>query len=419
MFEPRKMPAFPTPALILKPGREKSLLRWHPWVFSGAIARVEGNPAAGATVDLLAADGHFLARGAYSPDSQIRARVWTFDPAEAIDADFFRRCISRALATRRQLGLDNPHGAVRLLHAESDGLPGLVVDRYGQVLVAQFLSAGAEYWKEMLADLLLAETGLSVLYERSDADVRELEGLPARVGLLRGEMAAQPFVITENGLKFQVNVAEGHKTGFYLDQRENRLRVRQLAAGREVLDCFCYTGGFTVNALAGGATSVLSVDASAAALSLCRENVALNHLPADRHDTLEGDVFHILRRFRDEGRRFDLIILDPPKFAPTAAQAEKAARGYKDINLLAFKLLRPGGVLVTFSCSGGVDAALFQKIVASAALDAGVEAQILAHLHQSLDHPVALTFPEGTYLKGLVCLVLGRSGAADGQKQAG
>ncbi len=392
-------------SLILKPGREKSLLRRHPWVFSGAVARVEGNPAPGSTVDLLSAEGRFLARAAYSPASQIRARVWTFAPEEAIDAAFFRRRISRALATRRQLGLDEPDGAARLIHAESDGLPGLVVDRYGQVLVAQFLTAGAEYWKEALADLLLAETGLPVLYERSDADVRELEGLPAQTGLLRGVLDPhQPTIITENGLKFKVNLAEGHKTGFYLDQRENRLQVRRLAAGREVLDCFCYTGGFTVNALAGGAASVLSVDASAEALSLCRENVALNALPADRHATLEGDVFHLLRRFRDEGRFFDLIILDPPKFAPTAAQAEKAARGYKDINLLAFKLLRPGGLLVTFSCSGGVDAALFQKIIASAALDAGVEAQILAHLSQAPDHPVALHFPEGAYLKGLVCV---------------
>ncbi len=392
------------PSLTLKPGREKSLLRRHPWIFSGAVAHADGDPAPGGTVDLLGADGQFLARAAYSPASQIRARVWTFDPSEPVDADFFRRRIHSSLATRHLLHLENQTDAVRLIHAESDGLPGLIVDRYADILVAQFLSAGAEYWKETLADLLLEETGLSSLYERSDADVRELEGLAPRVGPLRGSIDPLPLTITENDLQFKVDIAAGHKTGFYLDQRENRLKVRELAEGRDALDCFCYTGGFTVNALAGGAKSVLSVDASADALALCRENVALNGLPADRHTTLEGDMFQLLRKFRDEGRSFDMVILDPPKFAPTAAQAEKAARGYKDINLLGFKLLRSGGILVTFSCSGGVEAALFQKIVASAALDAGVEAQIVEHLSQAADHPVALNFPEGAYLKGLVCV---------------
>ena len=297
--------------------------------------------------------------------------------------------------------------AFRLIHAESDGLPGLIVDRYADTLVFQSLTAGSEYWKDTLADLLLELTSLKNIYERSDADVRELEGLPTHVGPLRGSIDQLPLTIREHNLLFKVNIATGHKTGFYLDQRENRLCVRNLAEGRDVLDCFCYTGGFSVNALAGGAKSVLSVDASADALALCQENVVLNELPVDRHQTLEGDVFQLLRKFRDEGRSFDLIILDPPKFASTAAQAEKAARGYKDINLLGFKLLRPGGILVTFSCSGGIDAALFQKIVASAALDAGVEAQILEYLSQGPDHPVALNFPEGAYLKGLVCRKLG------------
>lgn len=405
----------PMPALILKPGREKSLLRRHPWIFSGAVDRVDGNPEPGGTVDVLGADGQFLAHAAYSPISQIRARVWNFNPSEPVEVDFFRRRISRAVSSRSPLLEAAPQGcfaqgsgvrsdACRLIYAESDGLPGLIVDRYADVLVAQFLSAGAECWKETIADLLLEETGLCVIYERSDADVRELEGLPSRTGPLRGTIKQDPISILENGLKFKVDVAAGHKTGFYLDQRENRRRVRELAEGREVLDCFCYTGGFTVNALAGGARSVLSVDASANALALCREIVTLNGLPADCHTTLEGDVFQLLRKFRDEARAFDLIVLDPPKFAPTAAQAEKAARGYKDINLLGFKLLRPGGHLVTFSCSGGVDTALFQKIVASAALDAGVEAQIVEHLSQASDHPVALSFPEGAYLKGVVCV---------------
>ncbi len=395
-------------AITLKLGREKSLLRRHPWIFSGAIARLDGNPILGETVDLLAANGQFLARAAYSPNSQIRARVWTFDPGEPVEADFFRRQILRAIAGRAGLGLA-PTDAFRLINAESDGLPGLIVDRYADTLVLQSLTAGSEFWKETIADLLLELTGLGRIYERSDADVRELEGLPPKCGFIRypenRNLAEEANgVITENGLKFKVDFAGGHKTGFYLDQRLNRQHLRGLAGGRDVLDCFCYTGGFSVYALASGAKSVLSVDASAAALALCRENVALNALPSDRHTLLEGDVFQLLRKFRDEARSFDLIILDPPKFAPTVAQAEKAARGYKDINLLAFKLLRPGGILMTFSCSGGIDAGLFQKIIASAALDAGVEAQIVEHMSQAPDHPVALNFPEGAYLKGLICL---------------
>ena len=390
--------------VILKPGREKSLLRRHPWIFSGGIQQVDGPSAAsGATVDLLSFNKQFLARASYSPASQIRARVWTFED-EPVDKEFFRRKIRAAITSRSTFQVSGSSNSRRLIYAESDGIPGLIVDRYGDVLVLQSLTAGSEYWKETFADLLLEETGCASIYERSDADVRELEGLESKVGLLRGSIIHDPLTIIENELQFTVNLASGHKTGFYLDQRVNRRRVRELANGRDVLDCFCYTGGFSVNALAGGAKSVLSVDSSADALELCRENIALNGLPADHHTALEGDVFQLLRKFRDEARSFDMIILDPPKFAPTAAHAEKAARAYKDINLLAFKLLRPGGILVTFSCSGGVDSALFQKIVAGAALDAGVDAQIVEYLAQAPDHPVSLHFPEGTYLKGLVCI---------------
>jgi 23S rRNA (cytosine1962-C5)-methyltransferase len=388
--------------IFLKPGREKSLLRRHPWIFSGAIQHVDDEPAPGGTVNLLSSTGDFLARAAYSPHSQIRARAWTFED-EPINGDFFRKKIRAAIHSRGQLQITNYSDAVRLVYAESDGLPGLIVDRYADVLVLQSLTTGSEFWKAIIADILLEETGLSAIYERSDADVRELEGLQPVVGPLRGTPPSQ-IIITEHATRYTVNLASGHKTGFYLDQRANRLRVRELALERDVLDCFCYTGGFTVNALTGGAKSVLSVDSSADALALVRENVALNGQPASRHACLEGDVFQLLRKFRDEGRSFDLIVLDPPKFAPTSAQAEKAARGYKDINLLAFKLLRAGGILFTFSCSGGIEAALFQKIVASAALDAGVEATIIGHLSQAADHPVALNFPEGAYLKGLVCV---------------
>jgi len=385
------------PTLTLKPGRERSLQRRHPWIFSGAVARVDGDPAPGATVDVLDARGEFLARAAYSPASQIRARVWTFADAP-VDADLLRTRLRSALRLRADLKMA---GAARLVYAESDGLPGLIVDRYADTLAAQFLTAGAEHWKDALADLLLEETGLTRLYERSDADVRTLEGLQPVTGWLRGEGICG-LVIEENGMKFSVDLAGGHKTGFYLDQRDNRARVRALAAGREALDCFSYTGGFALNLIAGGAKHVTAMDSSSEALALAEENLRLNDLPGEKFTILEADVFQALRRFRDEGRAFDLIVLDPPKFAPTAAQADKAARGYKDINLLAFKLLRPGGLLVTFSCSGGVDAALFQKIVASAALDAGVEARVVGHLAQAGDHPVALNFPEAMYLKGLI-----------------
>jgi 23S rRNA (cytosine1962-C5)-methyltransferase len=405
----------PAATLRVKPGREKSLLRRHPWIFSGAVQDMEDEPVSGGTVDLLSSNRQFLARASYSPNSQIRARVWTFDD-EPVDKEFFRRMLRSAIDTRQTLRVESQSNAYRLIYAESDGVPGLIVDRYGDVLVLQSLTAGSEFWKETLADLLLEETGLSTIYERSDADVRELEGLPPQSGVLRNSIIREPdnrpdpdsritnIVITEHNLKFNVNLQSGHKTGFYLDQRENRLRVRGLAKDKEVLDCFCYTGGFTVNALTGGAKSVLSIDSSGDALALCKENITLNHLDASRQTSLEGDVFQVLRKFRDENRSFDMIILDPPKFAPTAAQAERAARGYKDINLLAFKLLRPGGTLVTFSCSGGIGAGLFQKIVAGSALDAGVDAQIVEHLSQGVDHPVSLHFPEGAYLKGLICL---------------
>lgn len=392
-------------ALILKPGREKSMLRKHPWVFSGAVAQVTGSPVPGETVAVRSASGDFLGWAAYSPQSQIRGRVWSWDEDEIINAAFFYKKLSAAIASRRLYypwAFEAPQKyGLRLAHAESDGLPGVILDRYGPVLVMQVLSAGAEIWRDALLQAALELSGASTAYERSDADVRQLEGLPTRCGLMTGELP-EALEIEEDGLRFYIDIVQGHKTGFYLDQRFNRTRVRQFAEGKEVLDCFSYTGGFTLSALAGGASSVLSVEASGEAIARARGNLELNRLPPAKVDWLEGDVFHVLRSFRDARRSFDLIVLDPPKFAQTAAQAERAARGYKDINLLAFKLLRPGGILVTFSCSGGVSQDLFQKIVAGAALDAGVEAVILERLTQAPDHPVALNFPEGAYLKGLV-----------------
>ncbi len=388
--------------ITLHSGREKSLLRRHPWIFASAIKSMDETFESGQTVDLLSSDGKYLARASYSPLSQIRARVWTFND-EPIDKEFFRKRIHAAIALRQTSNVEGHADSYRLVHGESDGMPGFVVDRYKDVLVLQSTTAGSEFWKETVADLLMEETGVQNIYERSDVDVRELEGLPSITGVLRGTPETK-LHITEYGLRFFVDIAAGHKTGFYLDQRDNRHRVGELARGRDVLNCFCYTGGFSVHALVGGAKSVLSVDSSADALALGRENVAINELESQRAEWMEGDVFQLLRKFRDENRSFDMIILDPPKFAPTAAHAEKASRAYKDINLLAFKLLRTGGILVTFSCSGGVDAALFQKIVASAALDAGADGTIIEHLSQGSDHPVSLHFPEGAYLKGLVCV---------------
>jgi 23S rRNA (cytosine1962-C5)-methyltransferase len=389
-------------ALVLKQGREKSLRRHHPWIFSGAVERVTGKPAPGETLEVKSAAGATLAQAAWSPQSQIRARVWSFAPREVIDAEFFRRRVRAAAAMRGALGAAKHTNALRLVHGESDGLPGLVVDRYADVLVAQFLSAGVERWRDAILDALAEETHCEAIYERSDAEVRKLEGLQARAGFARGNREARRCPIIEYGLNFRVDVEEGQKTGFFLDQRENRQRVRALAAGREVLDGFSYTGGFAIAALAGGAKRVLAVESSAPALEVARENLAANPLDASKVEFVKADVFAHLRTLRDAGARFGLVVLDPPKFAPTAAQAKNAARAYKDVNLLAFKLLAPGGLLATFSCSGGVDATLFQSIVAGAALDAGAEAAILERFHAAPDHPVALEFPEGDYLKGLL-----------------
>jgi 23S rRNA (cytosine1962-C5)-methyltransferase len=408
----------------LKPGRERALLHRHPWVFEGSIAR--GGADAGETVRVEAADGRFLAWGGFSPASAIRVRAWSFDEAERIDAAFFARRVGAAVAWRAALAIASD--GQRLVHGEVDGLPGLVVDRYGDLLCAQFGAAGVERWREVIADALLAATGGTRLYERSDAAVRQLEGLPERRGWLRrppappidrpaedrGEARSDEpggppddtaRTITEHGWRLTLDVASGHKTGFYLDQRDNRARfgalVRQFGV-QTVLNGFCYTGGFTVAALAGGATQVTSVDSSGPALARVQDHVRLNGFDAAASEVVEADVNRYLRDSLQAGRRFDAIVLDPPKFAPSASHAERAARAYKDINRLALQLLAPGGLLLTFSCSGGIAPDLFHKIVAGAAMDAGVDAAILTRLEAAPDHAASLFFPEGDYLKGLV-----------------
>lgn len=391
----------------LREGKERSLLRRHPWIFDSAIAKGGGD--AGETVRVEAADGRFLAWAAFSPASKIKARVWSFDETQRIDAAFMGAAVKRSIAARAWFDVQS--NGIRLVHGESDGLPGLVVDRYDDTLVAQFGTAGMERWKDVLADALLRETGLSKLYERSDASSRALEGLPEATGWLRGgtlpdgQAAPTGITLREHDWQLTLDVAEGHKTGFYLDQRDSRKRFAEVTRQRQfgsVLNCYCYTGGFTVAALAGGAAHVTSIDSSAPALERARAHVALNGFAAERAEFLDADVNASLRRFGAEGRSFDAIILDPPKFAPTAAHADRAARAYKDINRLAFKLLAPGGVLFTYSCSGGISADLFHKIVASAGSDAGVDGYITERLGGAPDHPMTIAFPEGEYLKGLV-----------------
>ncbi len=389
-------------AIRLRPGKERSLLRRHPWIFESAIAKGSGD--VGETVRVESADGQFLAWAAFSPSSKIRARVWSFDEAQRIDASFFIAACAGAVRARDRFDIKS--NGVRLVHGESDGLPGLIVDRYGDTLVAQFTSAGVERWKDVIADALLAATGLTKLYERSDASSRALEGLPEATGWLRDSGEVE-MLLQEHDWQLAVNIAEGHKTGFYLDQRDSRKRFFDYAKRlkfERVLNCYCYTGGFTVAALKGGAVHVTSIDSSGPALEKAAANVALNGFAPDRVTFMDADVNASLREFIEQGRTFDAIVLDPPKFAPTVAHAERAARAYKDINRLAFKLLEPGGVLFTYSCSGGISADLFHKIVASAGCDAGVDGYIHERMGGAPDHPMTIHFPEGEYLKGLVVM---------------
>ncbi|MBT3066801.1 class I SAM-dependent rRNA methyltransferase [Rhodoferax sp. U11-2br] len=386
----------------LRPGKERSLLRQHPWIFELAIARGSADP--GETVRVESSEGQFLAWAAFSPSSKIRARAWSFDEKQRIDASFFVATCSNAIRARGRFGIQS--NGVRLIHGESDGLPGLIVDRYADTLVAQFTSAGVERWKDVIADALLAATGLTKLYERSDASSRTLEGLAETTGWLRGEGAVE-LLLQEHSWQLAVNIAEGHKTGFYLDQRDSRKRFFdycQRLRFERVLNCYCYTGGFTVAGLQGGAAHVTSIDSSGPALAKAAANVALNGLAPERASFMDADVNASLRQFAEQGRTFDAIVLDPPKFAPTVAHAERAARAYKDINRLAFKILEPGGVLFTYSCSGGISADLFHKIVASAGCDAGVDGFIHERMGGAPDHPMTIHFPEGEYLKGLVVM---------------
>jgi 23S rRNA (cytosine1962-C5)-methyltransferase len=395
--------------LILKPGKERSLIRRHPWLYAGAIAREVGKPALGDTVAVHGADGKFLAWAAFSPASTIRARVWSVRESEKIDDAFFEQRLRTAISQREMLA--ERTSARRLVFGEADGLPGLVVDRYADYLVAQFLAAGVERHKSAIADALVRITGCQNVYERSDAAVRTREGLPEIEGVLRGEAPPDRIQVQEDGVQYWIDVFRGHKTGFYIDQRESRALVRrligQMGPGRRVLNCFSYTGGFSLAALAGGAQQAISVDSSGDALAMASANVALNGFDPARAPMLDENVFDALKRFEKEGERFDVIVLDPPKFAPSSQHLIRASRAYKDLNMRGLRLLNEGGYLLTYSCSGAVNLELFQQIVAGAVIDARVDAQLVQRLTAGWDHPMAMVHPEGEYLKGL-CLRIGK-----------
>jgi len=394
--------------LVLKPGKERSLQRRHPWIYDTAVGRLRGAAAAGDTVAVRSHDGRWLAWAAYSPSSSLRARCWSFIESDRIDATWLAARVHEACARRAHLRTDSD--ALRLVFGEADGLPGLIADRYGEQLVVQFQAAGVDAMRQALLDALVAATGCVNVFDRSDSAGRTREGLPPTHGVLRGAEPPARLAIREHGRHYRVDVRGGHKTGYYIDQRDNRELAARLATraraalGRppSALNCFCYTGGFSVALAAGGAGEVLSIDSSADALALAQENWALNGLSAEAAAWQEANVFEALRALRSAGRSFDLIVLDPPKFAASHHHVERAARAYKDINLGALRLLAPGGYLLTFSCSGAIGVELFQKIVASAVIDSGVETQLLRRLAAGEDHPLRMTHPEGEYLKGLL-----------------
>ncbi|HAS6257421.1 TPA: class I SAM-dependent methyltransferase [Vibrio vulnificus] len=394
-------------AIYLVKGREKSVVRRHPWIFSRGIDRVEGNPQLGETVDVYGHDGKWLAKAAYSPESQIRARVWSFEKQDINRAFFVKRIQDAQLLREDVIERDGLTG-YRLIAAESDGMPGVTIDRYQNFFVCQLLSAGAEHQKQNIVDALIEVFPDCNVYERSDVSVRKKEGLQETTGVLHGEMPPKSVVIEENGVKISVDIVGGHKTGFYLDQRDSRQQAMKYVKDKEVLNCFSYTGGFGLYALKGGAKRVINADVSQPALDTAKFNAELNEFDISKKRAvfLNADVFKLLREYRDQGTTFDVVIMDPPKFAESKAQLNGACRGYKDINMLAMQILKPGGTLLTYSCSGLMDQVLFQKIIADAAVDAGRSVKFVERFEQASDHPTDTAYPEGFYLKGFACKVL-------------
>ena len=390
--------------MILRNGREKSLLRRHPWIYSGAVDRIEGDPAPGDPVTVVV-NGKAIATAAWSPASQLCGRVWSFNGEVDIDENFFRQRIQRAAALRRMLGVDDPKGGCRLIYSESDQLPGLIVDRYGKFLCTQFLSAGAEKYRDIIGKVLLELDNIDGVFDRSDAAIRKKEALPERSELLCGAMPPDTLIINEDGLSYQVDMRRGQKTGFYFDLRSARQTLRRFARGRRILNLFSYTGAFSCVALSAGAESVINVDSSLPALRVAEKNLKLNGFETG-FENRQGDGFTVLRELVQAGEKFDLVILDPPKLIDSQRSLMRGCRGYQDLARLGFQLLNPGGVMFNFSCSGLMDSELFQKITAAAALDAGVDPCIIGKFTQAPDHPVLTSVPETFYLKGLCTSLL-------------
>lgn len=392
--------------IYLKPGRDKSALQRHPWIFSGAIGKATKDIEPGKIVKVLDNKGVFVAYGYYNARSQIRIRLLEWNEQKTIDDNWWQAHIKESIERRAKMASDNRNNAYRLVYGEADLLPGLIVDKYADFVVIQVLTAGIEKIKDIIITILNDTLSPRGIYERSDVETRSIEGLPETAGLLSGQPPPDLLEISENGLKYRVDIKSGQKTGFYLDQRDNRQAAAAFASGCEVLDCFSYTGGFAVNALAAGAKSVTMVDSSAQSLKLAEDNIQLNGFDLSNVELIGGDVFRVLRDFRTNGRKFDMVILDPPKFAPTKSDLKRALSGYKDINMLAMNLLRPNGILATFSCSGAVDPHTLQTVLFWAAGDASRPVQILKSLSQGLDHPRLVSFPESEYLKGFICRVI-------------
>ncbi len=389
----------------LKKGKESIIKFRHPWIFSGAIDKVENVEENGQLVLVSSSNNQPLAIGSYSFYSQIAVRIWSFDISSKVDKSLLLKRFNSALELRKNIINRSETNAFRVINSESDHIPGLIVDFYAGYYVIQFLSAGVEYFRKEIIEIISNQSDCIGIYERSDSDVRIKENLPLQTKLLFGDSIPEKVLIKENGICFGVDIQKGHKTGFYLDQRDNRLILKNFCKNKNILNCFCYTGGFSAYALTNGANYVVNIDSSAKALELANENHRLNFISDDMYENIEADVFKTLRTFREENRKFDIVILDPPKFADSAANIQKAARAYKYINLLSLQLLNHGGFLFTFSCSGHISRDLFNKIVNDAALDAGREIKFLSYLNQSKDHPILSSFPESYYLKGLLCYV--------------
>ena len=394
------------PQVSLKKGKEKAVRQLHPWIFSGAIENIKGKPENGEIVDVTDHSGEFLARGFFNDQSRVAVRILEWDQAVVVDEAWWRARIKKAVSARQGL-FDSTHtNTYRLIFSEADFVPGLIVDRYGDYLSLQLLTSGIEKLKDIIVDELVTLLPVKGIFDRSDASARAHDGMEASFGILYGTEPPEFVEVIENDVKYLINIAAGQKSGFFCDQRDNRRIVAQHAQGKRVLDCFSYSGGFTLNALKYGASSVVSVDSSALAIETMNQNILLNGFDASQYQAIQSDVNKYLRVLKEGNEKFDVIVLDPPKYAPSRSSLDKASRAYKDLNRMAMGLLNSGGMLATFSCSGAVDISHFKQILAWAALDAGKEIQYIYQFCQPEDHPVRSSFPEGEYLKGLLCRVV-------------